>query len=269
MAGVVPGLLSVAVQSVLVWLWWRWGAAGRRSRANGAPPAGCVSTAGSAGDPGLSVLLVRAVPILLLIVMVLGGIYSGAVTPTEASAVGALGALLVGWLFGDLDRHRALEALRRTALTTTMIFAIVIGATIFGYYMTFSQGIDLFVGAVGGLQVPPWAVLGAILLALVVLGLFMDQIAIMLLALPVLVPIVDRLGYDLIWFGIVFIIIVEIGLVTPPVGMNVFVTATAVKLPVEEAFRGILVLLPGVLLVLLALLAFPQIALWLPGLMAR
>jgi TRAP-type C4-dicarboxylate transport system permease large subunit len=125
------------------------------------------------------------------------------------------------------------------------------------------------VGTVGGLPVPEWMVLGAILLALVVLGLFMDQIAIMLLTLPVLVPIVDKLGFDLIWFGIVFVKIVEIGLVTPPVGMNVFVTASAVKLPVEQAFRGITMLLPGELLVLAALLAFPPLTLWLPSLMVR
>lgn len=265
MAGVLPGLLSVLVHSVLVWvLWRRW----RGARAE-APDAGPPGPAAGAGDAPIGTLLLRTVPILLLILAVLGGIYSGIVTPTEASAVGALGALVVGWGFGDLDARRALEALRRTALTTTMIFAIVIGATIFGYYMTFSRGIELFVAAVDGLPVADWMVLGTILLTLVVLGCFMDQIAIMLLTLPVLVPIVDRLGFDLIWFGIVFVKIVEIGLVTPPVGMNVFVTASAVKLPIEQAFRGITMLLPGELLVLAIVLAFPALVLWLPGLMVR
>jgi tripartite ATP-independent transporter DctM subunit len=268
MAGVVPGILSVLVHSLLVrFLWRHW----RGARADAAATAGAPAADGAtaSADEPVGALLVRTVPIVLLIVAVLGGIYSGIVTPTEASAVGALGALVVGSVFGELDARRTLEALRRTALTTTMIFAIVIGATIFGYYTTFSRGIDLFVGTVGGLPVPEWMVLGAILLALIVLGLFMDQIAIMLLTLPVLVPIVDKLGFDLIWFGIVFVKIVEIGLVTPPVGMNVFVTASAVKLPVEQAFRGITMLLPGELLVLAALLAFPPLTLWLPSLMVR
>jgi len=267
MAGVVPGLLSVIVHSLLVRvLWRRWPGA----RASASTPAGAAhSELPKAEAQPLGRLLLRTVPILLLIIAVLGGIYSGIVTPTEASAVGAVGALVVGWVFGNLDARRTLEALRRTALTTTMIFAIVIGATIFGYYMTFSRGIDLFVGAVDGLPVPNWAVLGVIIAVLIVLGFFMDQIAIMLLTLPVLVPIVDKLGFDLIWFGIVFVKIVEIGLVTPPVGMNVFVTASAVKLPIDQAFRGITALLPGELLVLTILLAFPPLVLWLPGMMAR
>jgi C4-dicarboxylate transporter, DctM subunit len=271
MAGVLPGVVSVVVHSVIIWFWWRHEHRTTRS-AGAAHETSAVHTPASAGpvqEPPIGTLLLRAVPIFMLILLVLGGIYTGIVTPTEASALGASGALLIGWVFGSLDAVRTRKALERTAQTTAMIFAIVIGATIFSYFMTFSHGVAGFVEFVRNLQMPPWAVLGVILVALLLLGLFMDQIAVLLLTLPMLIPVVRELGYDLVWFGIVFVKIVEIGLVTPPVGMNVFVTASSVKLPVEQAFRGIFVLLPGEFLILALLLAAPQIALWLPGLMAR
>jgi tripartite ATP-independent transporter DctM subunit len=263
MAGVIPGLLSVLVHSVLVHFWWKRSHRGPVR----ASSLGTRAAPAQERENSMARLWWRAVPSFLLIFVVLGSIYSGIATPTEASAVGALGALLIGWFLGDLNLQRTREALRNTVASTTMIFLIVIGAMLFSYFLTFSQGLNLFVDSVGSLALPPWGILACILLALMLLGFFMDQVAILLLTLPMLIPVVRELGFDLIWFGILFVKIVEIGLVTPPVGMNVFVTASTMKLPVEQAFKGILVLLPGELFILALLLAFPAMVTWLPLMM--
>ncbi|MFD0390940.1 TRAP transporter large permease subunit [Tistrella bauzanensis] len=157
-------------------------------------------------------------PAAVLVGLVLGGIYSGAITATEAAAVGAMGALIIGIGWGGLRRSEFAEALRHTLRSTAMIFAIVIGAMIFGYYLAATRAPQELIDWVGTLPLPAWGILLVIVLIYLVLGFFIDQLAIVILTLPLTFPLVMSLGYDPIWFGIIVTKTTEIGLVTPPWG---------------------------------------------------
>lgn len=206
-------------------------------------------------------------PMLLLFAGVTGSIYLGIATPTEASAIGAFGAfILAGWA-GQIDGHKLISALAAAAKTTCMIVMIIVGAKVFGYFFTITQATQNLVEFVSHLDVSRWLVLAIILVGYLLLGCIMDQIAILILTVPVVLPVITALGFDPIWFGVVVVVLAEVGLVTPPVGLNVFVVARYAGRPLEEIFSGVW---PHVVahLVLLALLcAFPSLVLWLPSTM--
>lgn len=206
-------------------------------------------------------------PAVILVFLVLGGIYSGAITATEAAAVGATGAFIISVLVGGLRWNGMKEAFSATLTTTSMIFAIVIGAMIFGYFLAITQVPQTLVTWVGSLPLPAWAILIIIILFYLVLGFFIDQIAIIILTLPLIFPMVLSLGFDPIWFGIIMTKTVEMGLVTPPLGLNVFVACGASSTRVEDGFRGVTPFLLGDLVVILLLVLFPSIATFLPSLM--
>jgi C4-dicarboxylate transporter DctM subunit len=206
-------------------------------------------------------------PAIVLVLLVLGGIYSGAITATEAAAVGAAGAFIISVLVGGLRWAGIREAFSATLTTTSMIFAIIIGAMIFGYFLAVTQVPQALVIWVGELPLPSWAILMIIIALYLVLGFFIDQIAIIILTLPLIFPLVLSLGYDPIWFGIILTKTVEMGLVTPPLGLNVFVACGATNARVEDGFRGVTPFLLGDLVVLALLVIFPSIATYLPSLM--
>lgn len=253
LAGIVPGLITAAGYLVVILVVVRL-------RPGLAPP-----TERFASSERWSVVP-RVWPAMLLVLLVLGGIYSGAITATEAAAVGATGALLISLFWGGLRVREIGEALGATLRATTMIFAIIIGAMIFGYFLAIVQIPQMLVGFVGGLSLPPWGVMLVLVALYVVLGFFIDQIAVIILTLPLTFPLVMSLGYDPIWFGIVLTKTVEIGLVTPPLGMNVFVACGASGTRVEEGFRGVVPFLIGDILVLALLLLVPPLSTWLPSL---
>ena len=199
--------------------------------------------------------------------LVLGGIYSGAITATEAAAVGAAGAFIISVLVGGLRWTGIKEAFSATLTTTSMIFAIIIGAMIFGYFLAVTQVPQALVIWVGDLPLPSWIILLIIIALYLVLGFFIDQIAIIIPTLPLIFPLVLSMGYDPIWFGIILTKTVEMGLVTPPLGLNVFVACGATNSRVEDGFRGVTPFLVGDLVVLTLLIFFPSIATFLPSLM--
>jgi C4-dicarboxylate transporter, DctM subunit len=206
-------------------------------------------------------------PAIVLVFLVLGGIYSGAITATEAAAVGAAGAFFISVIVGGLRWKGIREAFSATLTTTSMIFAIIIGAMIFGYFLAITQVPQALVLWVGELPLPSWIILLIIILLYLVLGFFIDQIAILILTLPLIFPLVLSLGYDPIWFGIILTKTVEMGLVTPPLGLNVFVACGATNARVEDGFRGVGPFLLGDLVVIILLIVFPSIATFLPSLM--
>tara|TARA_R110002049_G_scaffold83873_3_gene213426 strand:- start:144 stop:890 length:747 start_codon:yes stop_codon:yes gene_type:complete len=206
-------------------------------------------------------------PALLLIFVVLGGIYSGFVTPSEAGALGAFGAFVIGITFSGLRRKGVLSALERTSRTTAMIFAIVIAASIFGYYLTSTQIAQNAISWVQESQFPTLAVLLVILFIYLILGAFLDPVSILVVTLPLAYPLVTSLGYDAIWFGIIATKMIEIGLVTPPVGINVFVTAGAINADLKDAFAGALRFVLVDIIVVVLLIAFPEIITFLPNLL--
>jgi C4-dicarboxylate transporter DctM subunit len=206
-------------------------------------------------------------PALLLIFLVLGGIYSGVVTPTEAGALGAAGALGVGIAFSGLGKKGIATALSKTGRTTAMIFTIVIAASLFSYFLTVSQAAQALISWVQSQSLPASLVLAAVLFIYLVLGAFLDPVSMLILTLPLAFPLMTSLGYDAIWFGIIATKMVEVGLLTPPVGINVFVAAGAVNARLEDAFVGALFFVLSEFSMLVVLIMFPQLTTFLPDLL--
>jgi C4-dicarboxylate transporter DctM subunit len=205
-------------------------------------------------------------PMLMLFLLVIGGIYTGIFTSEEAAGIGALGAFVIAIIARRMSFKLLVDCLMETAQTTAMILIIVIGAFMFKNFLVLS-GVAASVGAwVGGLALPALGILIVMMLIYLLLGCVMDSIAIIFLTLPIFFPIIQHLGYDPVWFGILVVIVIEIGLITPPVGMNVFVIATmAPEIPLNTIFRGIWPFVVAQVVTLALVIAFPTIALWLPA----
>ncbi len=207
-------------------------------------------------------------PAGIIVIGVLGGIYSGVVTVSEAGAAGAVSAMAVAVLIYGIRFEALNDAFTRASRISVMIFFIIIGAVLFTRYMALSGATRQVIGFITELPVGPWIVLLLILVVYVLLGTFMDQIAVLILTLPVTYPLfVVELGYSPVWFGIVLIKTVEIGLVTPPLGMNVYIAAGVVDVDVRDAFRGAAMFLIADFAVLALMIAFPDAVLYLPELM--
>jgi tripartite ATP-independent transporter DctM subunit len=206
-------------------------------------------------------------PMLLLFLAVTGLIYSGVATPTEASGIGAFCAFLLALREGRINFKTTMRALTRAAHTSCMIVLIILGANIFGYFFTLTQTTQQLVAWIGSLQVSPWIIMAFILMGYLVLGCVMDQVAILILTVPVVLPLVKALGFDPVWFGVIVIVTAEVGMVTPPVGLNVFVVSRYTKRPLAEIFHGVMPHVVAHLFAIAVLVAFPQIILWLPSTM--
>jgi tripartite ATP-independent transporter DctM subunit len=204
-------------------------------------------------------------PMLLIMVSVLGGIYSGIITATEAGAVGALITFIVVLMMRRLSFSKLNMALNDAIKTSTMILTIIIGAHIFGYFLTLTQVTQKLVRYFDNLQVSSYIILVGIVLIYLILGLFMDQMAILILTLPLTFPIVTSLGFNPIWFGIIVTKTAEIGLVTPPLGMNVYVASGASGLKTSEGFKGVIWFVLMDLTILVLLIALPILSTWLPS----
>ncbi|MFH1652233.1 MAG: TRAP transporter large permease subunit [Chloroflexota bacterium] len=206
--------------------------------------------------------------ITLLFVVVMGGFYFGVFSPTEAGGVGAFGALVITLSTRRLSWSKFVGAVVDTGKITSMVFLILIGAMIFGYFLAYTRLPFELAGFVTGLNLPPLAILTAVLLVYLALGCIMDSLSLIILTTPIFLPLILALGFDPIWFGVIFVIILEAGLITPPVGMNVYIIKGVAKdVPMETIFRGILPFLAAMIFCIVILTAFPQIALFLPNLM--
>jgi tripartite ATP-independent transporter DctM subunit len=204
---------------------------------------------------------------LVLVLLVIGGMYSGFVTATEAAAVGAFGAVVIGLVMRRLTWPSFSHAVKATLRSSTMIFTIIIGAMILGYYMTISMFTQNAISYIKNLPIGPWGIMIIVVFVYLILGCFMDQLAILLLTLPLTFPLVTGLGFDPIWFGVIVIALAEIGLVTPPIGLNAYVVSSVSKVSLEDTFKGVGIMLLFEVVVLVILLAFPKISTWLPSLM--
>lgn len=206
---------------------------------------------------------------LVLFVGLMGGIFGGVFTATEAAAVGAFGAFLFTVLRGRLNKTVALDVLDEASKSTSMIFLLIIGAMMFSNFMALT-GVPLaFADWVTRLPVPPMVILASILLSYFPLGMIMDGSSMLVLTLPIYYPIVVTLGFDPIWFGILVIVCTELALITPPVGMNVFILRGVSNLPLDRIFKGAAPFFISDFITLAVLTAFPQISLFLPSLMMR
>jgi tripartite ATP-independent transporter DctM subunit len=257
MAGYLPGLLSALILMAMIW-----------ARVKFDPTlAPDVPFQVTWGDKIRSLKDVWG--ITLLIMLVLGGIFSGFTTATEAAAIGALGAFVLMIVAGQLNRVTFRDSLLETARTSAMIFLLLIGASIFTAFMAFSGLPQKIAEVIVEAQLSVGMVLLIICILYVFLGCFLDSISMMLLTIPVLLPVLNGLNVNLIWFGIIVVKLVEIGCITPPFGITVYVVKGVVgnTIPLEEVFRGIWWFLAMEILTLAILIFFPQISTVLPDIM--
>jgi len=206
-------------------------------------------------------------PMLLLMFLITGSIYLGLATPTEASSLGAVGAFCIALLRGNLDVNSTRKAVVNACRTSAMIMMILIGAHVFGYALTLTQTTQKFVAAIAALDANRYVIISLILLLKLVLGFFLDQFAILILTVPIMVPLIITLGFDPIWFGVVLVVTAEVGMITPPVGMNAYVIARYTGRPVEEVFGGVLPHFIAHIFAIILFTAFPMLILWLPSTM--
>jgi tripartite ATP-independent transporter DctM subunit len=203
---------------------------------------------------------------LVLFAFVIGGLYGGFFTPTEAGGVGATGAFLLGLARRRLNRDSIREALLSATRTAAAVFTVLIGALLFGYFLTITQSPQKVTAFLLSLGLGAYGVLALIMVMYLVLGCLMDAMAMIILTVPIIFPVIQQLGFDPIWFGIIIVMTVELGLIHPPVGMVVFVVKSVVKdVSFTTIFKGVLPFIATDILRLIILIAFPAITLWLPG----
>jgi tripartite ATP-independent transporter DctM subunit len=255
-SGILPGILLSGLFMLIIYLH-------AKIQPGLAPP-------GEATSIGVKIRALKGTwGILALFLLVIGGIYGGVFAATQAGAVGALGAILLGLLKRNLNWGRFREALRSTVEITSVVFLILICAVLFGYFLAITKLPFYLADLVATMAAPKLVVLIVILSIYMLLGCLMNSIPAVILTLPVIYPTVVSLGYNPIWFGVLLVILVEMGQITPPIGMNVFAIAGVARdVPMEDIFKGILPFWAAMVLCIVILIIFPDIALFLPGLMA-
>jgi tripartite ATP-independent transporter DctM subunit len=250
--GVIPGLLVMLVIMATVWfLVWR-------------DPSRAPSSAPVPLRERLRLLRIVG-PMIALFGAVTGIIYSGIATPTEASALGAFVAMLLAWRSRKMTLQAFRLAVAKAAHSSCMVIMILLGASIFGYFFALTQVSQDLVQWVGSLDTSRWLILVLLLLGYLLLGAFMDQIAILILTVPIVVPLVQALGFDLVWFGVLIIVVAEMGMVTPPVGLNCFIVSRYSGRPIGEVFHGTTPHVVAHVAAIALLVVFPQLILWLPS----
>ena len=251
-AALIPGLVLTALYLLTVWIWVR-------VRPEAAPK---VAAEGRA--QALRVVL-TVWDVALLFLGTFGGIYLGWFSPTEAAAVGAAGALLLGLSRRGFDRGEVVAAFTETTRITANLVLIVMGSTIFSYFVVQTGMAQSVVKAIGATGLPPLAVMLMLIAFYVFLGCFLEGIGMVLVTVPVLLPLVTSTGYDPVWFGVLLVIVIEIGLIHPPVGMNLFVIRMQTpEIGLGAMYRGVLPFLVAPFVLIAMLLAWPELALWLP-----
>tara|TARA_R110002074_G_scaffold9804_11_gene38276 strand:+ start:234 stop:1517 length:1284 start_codon:yes stop_codon:yes gene_type:complete len=209
--------------------------------------------------------LVDLLPIIVLFALIVGSIYRGWATPTEAAAVGVAGALAIAFAFGGVSRDMMAQSVIGTVKITSMIMLIVIGASFLNFTLA-SAGLGRELTAfLGGMGLSPLGTIMVVVVIYIVLGFFIETLSLMVVTIPIIVPLVVAQGYDPIWFGILMIVLIEMALITPPVGLNLYVVQAARKSgTLSEVMLGTIPYVIAMLVMAMALIAFPQIALFLP-----
>jgi C4-dicarboxylate transporter, DctM subunit len=254
-AGIIPGILTAVMYCLGILIW-------NKAAPGSMPPSTAMYSWKDRFDSLKSLW-----PFFILASIVIGSMYSGLATPTEAAALGAFGALVIPIVLGRMSRQDFFAAVVAAMKSTTMIFTIIIGAMIFGYFLTITESTQHLISYIGELPVSRWFIMIAIVIVYLILGCVMDQVAIILVTLPMVFPLIVHLGFDPIWFGVICTKTAEIGMATPPVGMNAFVVSATTKVPLDEVFRGTWPLIATDVVSLILLLAFPLLSTWLPSTM--
>ncbi len=254
-AGMIPGLLLTLLFVIVIWII-------ARVRPEWAPAGPLM--------PWRERLRAAATmwKLVVLFGFAVGGIYTGWFSPTEAAGVAAFAAVVIAVASRQMNWTTFVDCLMETLRTTAMLIFIIMGAWIFAYFVVQTQLPKALIELIEIMALPPWAVILMILIFYILLGCVLESVAIILVTVPVFLPVVVALGYDTVWYGILMIVVVEVGLITPPVGLNIFVIrAQLPDIPLSTIFRGIVPFLAADAVLIALLMLFPQIALWLPGLL--
>ena len=205
------------------------------------------------------------IPIIIIFVIVMGGMYTGITTPTEAAAIGAVSTLIVAVLKGGFTFKLFKESLVETLRMSGFLFAILIMSFILNYFLTITKVSTFLLEAIGT-DLPNWAIFTLIVIIYLLLGMIMDGLAMMVITVPILLPLLTAIDLDLIWFGVILVILIEIGMMTPPVGMNCFVLNSAVKeLELGDIFKGALIFVIPMLILIAVLYVYPEIVMYVPN----
>ena len=256
-AAFIPGIIAAIGYMIAISIWMR------------------VSPNSAAVSPrvpwsGRLAALAKVWPVILIFIAVVGGIYGGIFTPTEAAAVGAAGTFLIAMASGEMNFARLQEAILSTAASSAMIFFIILGAGIYNNFLSLTQLPQTTSAWVGEQGFSPWFVLTIVLLMYLVFGCIMDSLSMVLLTVPIIFPVMSVLDFGMsyndfgLWFGILVLIVVEVGLITPPVGLNLFIINSMAKgTPISETYRGALPFVITDIVRVVILACFPAITLWL------
>ncbi len=257
-AGALPGILLMLLYMAVIFIWAR-----KRPEIGPSGPRFTWRERLTALQGGL-------LEVIIIFALSMGGLFAGWFTATEAGAVGAIGVLLVSLAGRNLSWDNFKRSLFDTTKTTAMIMLLVAGSVIFGRFMAVSRIPFEAANWAATLDMAPFMVMGLILLVYLIMGCFIDALAMILLTIPIFYPIaVETLGFDPIWFGVIIVLVVAMGVITPPVGMNVYIIkAVAPYVPLDVIFRGIWPFLLAIIICVIMLIIFPQIATFLPGLLS-
>ena len=255
LAGVFPGVMLAILFSLTIFVLVRLN-----------PSLSAVTPRASAREILRAISKVWAV--LFLFIFVIGGIYLGIFSPTEAAGMGAVGAFFLGLIKKKLTWQKFWESLQATVGTVGMIFLIIIGAFVFSRFLALTQLTQEVSSFMVSLPVNRYVILGGVLIFFAAVGCIMEIIASMFITLPIIFPVIEALGFDPIWFGVIIVVVMEMGLITPPVGLNVFgIAGVAKDIPMSTIFRGIVPFVGTIVVGLIILIMFPQIALFLPNML--
>lgn len=254
-AAVVPALLAIALNLACIAVQVRL-------------QPGIAPVSASVPWPERMIALKRAAPVLGLLLSVFAGLYSGVFTVNEAASVAAVLSLVFALARGRMQWHNVWTGLRESASATAMIYVIIIGASVFTYFITLARVPEALIALIGTLHMPPGGIIFLLLVAYLILGAVFDEIAAMLITLPFVLPIIEKLGYDTVWWGIINVVVIELGMIIPPIGIIVFVLhGLSPDIPIRTIYRGVMPFIIADLILLALLALFPEISLWLPALL--
>jgi len=254
-SGILPGVLLASLFILTIYVW-------TRLRPNLGPRGPRASLKEKLQS------LSGVLEMLIIFSLVMGGLFKGFFTPTEAGAIGAFCTLLLAMIRRQMNWRGFVQSLAETTRISCMVLVIVTGATVFGHFLAITRIPFELAGWVQGLPLPPWGIMGVIIFIYLVGGCFMDSLALILLTIPIFFPVAVSLGYDPIWFGVIIVMVTEMGVITPPVGVNVYVVSGVAKdVPLDVIFKGIFPLLLALIVAVILMVLFPQIALFLPSFM--
>ncbi len=255
-ASVVPAVVVIAAYLLMVMIYVRV--------APGSAPAA------TRAEPGeVTAALKRCGPLIALFVMVMGGLYAGVFTITESAAVGAVGAFVCAAWRGKLRRDAFFSVMAETTAVTAMIYTLIFGALVFAFFAEVTDLAKTLTQYISGMGLTPTMLIVLLLAVFIVLGTFMDSYAVMIATVPIVTPMVTGAGYDLVWWGIINLFVIEIGSISPPFGLNMFVLKTIDDVPMATIYKGVTAFCFAAVITLAILVAFPQLSLWLPSTMLR